>query len=266
MKSREHNGMFTFANSGIQVPLPTIDLIENEEGFCEIKVVDSTKTEVETHKTNEHLIHMKTLESLKEIDMAYQKCSEELALEKNKHAETLAQNNKHRETNLELNTRLETLEKLNASLNKQKTEAILELEENSKLIQKRDDYVTELRKRLSEAETQKEKFLQTIKELNRTNETLKKNLEELKNQLAKLAAEYDAAKKTWSREQNKLQHELKVQFNELETKIDQLEKARARILKLENPKTRSRTGLYENKKKNDYTTQEAQSKSIIKYK
>jgi chromosome segregation ATPase len=257
--------MFTFENSGIQIPLPNIDVIENEEGWGEVKVIDGSKIEMESHKNKEHLQHIKTIENLKNLEVAFQKSSEELAIEKNKHADTLAQNNKYRETILELTKRLENLEKANADLTKQNNEATEELEENSKLVQKRDDYLTEIRKRLGDAETNKEKLLQTIREMTRTNEILKKNLEESKNQLSKITTEYENAKKLWVREQNKLQHELKVQFNELESKIDQLEKARVKISKLENPKTRSSARLYENKKKNDYTNYEKQTKSIIKY-
>ncbi len=256
--------MFTFEKSGIKIPLPSIEVSETDEGWDKVDVLNA-KQKTEESKSKENLQLMKTVNNLKELETAYQKSSEELALEKNKHADTIAQNNKNREMIMEYVNRIDTLEKNITTLTKQKDDLASESSDNSNLLQAQETYMNELRKRLTEVEVNKEKNIQSLKELTRSNDNLKKNLEETKNQLAKMALDHENAKISWSKEHKYLQGELKTKINELERKSELLDKARADILKFKNGKsTGSKENPYNTRRKDIYA-EEAQSRSIIKY-
>lgn len=256
--------MFTFEKSGIKIPLPSIEVSETDEGWGKVDVLNG-KQKHEESKSKENLQLMKTVNNLKELETAYQKSSEELALEKNKHADTIAQNNKNREMIMEYVSKIDALEKNILLLTKQKDDLAHESSENINLLQAQETYLNEIRKRLNEVETVKDKGAQTQKELARSNEILKKSLEEIKNQLAKMAVDNENNQITFSKEIKYLQNELKQKTNELARKTELLEKARADNLKLSNGRPPTKGSGYNTRKKDIYSAEEAQSRSIIKY-
>ncbi|HEX2549162.1 MAG TPA: hypothetical protein VHM20_04980, partial [Gammaproteobacteria bacterium] len=134
--------MLTFKNSGIKVSMPSIEVSETDEGWDKVDVSKTEKSKTEDTKPKENLQLMKTLNHLQELELAYQKNAEELALEKNKHADTIAENNKNREIMREQLHHIDELEKNISLLTKQKDDISHESSENTHLLQAQETYLT----------------------------------------------------------------------------------------------------------------------------